>query len=165
MEIHVTQQALVFLCTVLCGNISGLLYDIFRISRRLFKPKDGIVFLSDLFFWMCTSVLLFGIILRVNSGEIRWFEFAGAIIGAGVYFLLFSRIFTGIIMAVLRVIVKVGIFIWKIIMVPIGWLKKPARAIGKKTGAVTSKLKRSTRVFKRKFNQNVKLLKKVRKST
>ena len=165
MEIHVSQQAAVFLWTVAGGVLSGLVYDMFRIVRRLFRTPDWAVFLCDTVFWLASSIIAFVIILKVNSGQIRWFQFAGLIIGGAIYFSFLSQIVTKAVIFVLRIIVKTVIILKKLLAIPKKILAKPLGFVKKRLSRGKMKIKKRSRHLKSKLSSELKLLKKVRKTS
>ena len=114
MEIHVSQQAFVFLMMVVTGMIASVIYDIFRVFRRLYKMPGWAVFVCDMFFWLACTLLTFLTVNFCNSGELRWFVFAGFVIGGMLYFSLLARVFSAVIMFLLKVVVRIISFFMRI---------------------------------------------------
>lgn len=153
MEIHVKLQAAVFLWTVLGGIITSLVYDLFRISRKLFKTPPWVVFVSDLVFWIVCSFLNFAIILEKNSGELRWYLFFGIIIGGVIYFSVLSSLFQKIVFVVLRIFVRLFLLCKKILLVIIRPFLKPVRNMQNRM----RKRKLRIKTAKQEFFKNVRL--------
>ena len=78
---------------LLSGLIFGVLFDIFRIVRRSFDEKGRMINFFDGLFWMVYTVLFIRRLFIINGGDLRWFVFAGVILGVLLYFSLLSRIF------------------------------------------------------------------------
>lgn len=161
MEIYLSQQVTVFLSTISCGIITGFIYELFRLSRKLFQTSDFVVFICDTIFWLVSSVLSFATILYFNSGQLRWFLFAGFIIGGVIYFTLLSGIVSKIIVLVIRIMVRLYFIIKKILAVPLKIIKKPLRFAAKKT----RNLKKYGKIPLKKLKSQWGLLKKVRKTS
>jgi hypothetical protein len=53
-----------FLISVLWGSILLLIYDLFRIFRRLVKHDTFFVALEDLIFWVAASLFIFAMMYR-----------------------------------------------------------------------------------------------------
>jgi spore cortex biosynthesis protein YabQ len=75
------------------GGILGAFYDIFRVLRMLLKHNDIIIQLEDFIFWLCCAFFMFYFLLVKNDGIIRIFTMIGALIGAVLYFFIFSDVF------------------------------------------------------------------------
>ena len=86
----VTNQAYLFLIFIANGIVIGILFDFFRISRRVVKTGDLMTYIEDLIFWILTGSIVLYSIFVFNNGEIRLFMFLAIIIGIISYMLLFS---------------------------------------------------------------------------
>ena len=62
MLVSVSSQAYIFLCTVLGGIIVGFVFDLFRVSRKVIKTRNIIVYIEDMVFWLIGSIIIFGIL-------------------------------------------------------------------------------------------------------
>ncbi len=85
-------QLLVSLYFALVGAGLCMLYDIFRIKRAFFGSARIVVFFDDfLYMLMCALVVIVGI-LKINSGNVRWYEIVFACVGFFLYRVTLSRI-------------------------------------------------------------------------
>jgi len=82
-----------FLAMVAFGAGAALVYDMFRVLRRLKKQSLFEVSLQDFVFWFVTGLMAFRVLYRYNAGVLRLFAFVGAGLGAVLYRVLFSRLF------------------------------------------------------------------------
>ena len=48
----VTNQAYLFFIFTMNGILIGLLFDFFRISRKVFKTNDVMTYIEDVLFWI-----------------------------------------------------------------------------------------------------------------
>lgn len=129
MEIHVSQQAGVFLWMALAGMCSSLVYDMFRISRKLFDMPDFAVFICDSVFWAVSAAISFITVLYSNSGELRWFVFAGFLIGGVVYFACVSAVVSTIVLFLLKTAVRIYLFFAKIVSRIARLVLKPVKPV------------------------------------
>lgn len=97
----------VLLDAIVCGVILSVGYDVLRIFRRVLKHKIWCVGMEDMTYWIACGVIVFAMILRENSGIIRWYHFAGLGIGAYIYHMTFGRILVKYISLVLNGIINV----------------------------------------------------------
>ena len=49
-------QLYTFFIFILVGMLTALIYDLFRILRKIFKTKDFITYLEDIIFWLITRI-------------------------------------------------------------------------------------------------------------
>lgn len=124
MEVSISHQLYVFLAMTICGTCSGIIFDLFRIIRRQFKANTLTTSLSDILFWLIISMGMFLTLFYVSDGEIRWHEAIGVILGAVIYFLLFSKLFMTVVGWILRIFTKIFLTILKIILTPLVFLYK-----------------------------------------
>ncbi|MEF9945195.1 MAG: spore cortex biosynthesis protein YabQ [Lachnospiraceae bacterium] len=78
----------IFLGAVLSGTVVFASYQILRVFRRLQKHNLMAIAIEDFLFWIGTAVYLFCKIYQTSDGNIRWFFVVGALVGAGMLFLL-----------------------------------------------------------------------------
>ena len=86
MEIHLTEQASVFLNSLFLGAVLGCIYDFFRITRLAFVIPSLLVLLEDLMFFLVSSIILFNYLLQSNHGQIRSFILVGVVLGWTIYY-------------------------------------------------------------------------------
>ena len=91
MLMSTANQAYVFLSTVYTGMVLGLIYDLNRMIRRIFKPRRWIVGALDLLFWLIAAIIVFVVLFFANNGEIRLYNFIGLAIGWSLYLLTISQ--------------------------------------------------------------------------
>ena len=111
-------QAYLFLIFTLNGVLIGLLFDFFRILRKITKNINIITYIEDIFFWILTGISIIFSMYKFSDGNLRIFMFLGLGFGITIYMLTLSKIiietFTFIINTIKKVIKK----IIKIILVP-----------------------------------------------
>ena len=69
----------------------GLVYDLFRIFRRVFRCHFIVTAMTDLAFWIFTAWRTFDIMHTYSNGTLRWFAIFGAMVVLGIYLKFFSR--------------------------------------------------------------------------
>lgn len=100
-------QAYLFLVFSLTGVIIGILFDFFRILRRIIKTSNFITYVEDILFWILTGFLILYNIWYFNNGEIRIYMFLGIILGVLIYMLTLSSILIKIFSKILRLLINV----------------------------------------------------------
>lgn len=114
----VINQTLLFLIFMLDGIIIGLIFDIFRISRKTIKTIDFITIIEDFIFWILTAIILLYSIFTFNNGEIRWFIFIATIIGFILYIITVSSYIIKINVTIINFIKEIIKKVFNIIIAP-----------------------------------------------
>lgn len=65
----------------LFGIALMLLYDVFRILRRIVKHGAVWLAIEDVFYWFVCAIGMFAMLYQENDGLLRWFVLAGAALG------------------------------------------------------------------------------------
>ena len=76
----VSNQAYLFLIFTVNGILIGLLFDFFRIARKVFYTNDFVTYIQDILFWILAGSMMLYSIFVFNNGEIRLFMFLGVIL-------------------------------------------------------------------------------------
>ena len=144
---------------LLMGIFITFVYDILRILRRVIPHKGFMVSLEDLAFWIYCAEKVFLMMYHESDGNLRWFAVIGALAGMILYKKAVSPWFVKYVSMglerILRVLVKIGNFLWK-----------PFRIAGASTGAAAGAagtrfirlLRRGKRKMKKKFTIFLKVL-------
>lgn len=70
---------------------AGLLYDYYRAVRAVYQLRKIGTFVGDVIYWLVTTAIVFLMLLKGTGGELRLYVLIGMILGALLYFQLFSR--------------------------------------------------------------------------
>lgn len=92
MELVLTEELAVVGYAALFGVGVGILYDVFRVLRLIFRPSAVAVFVEDLIFFFITAWLTGMFIFTFHSGVIRLYIFVSAVAGAALWYMTFGRI-------------------------------------------------------------------------
>lgn len=103
----VSNQAYLFLVFIVNGVIIGLLFDFFRIARKVVPTNDFVTYMEDILFWILAGATVLYSIFIFNNGELRLFMFLGIILGAFAYMILVSSY-----------IIKINVKIINMLMIP-----------------------------------------------
>ena len=134
-------EAMFFGISFLVGMGLVLVYDVFRILRRVIKHGTVLIGIEDICFWLLCTVSVFLLLYKENDGMIRLFAFVGILFGMGIYLAVFSRFilcfFVWLFSRILRGIQKIGRVLFgplvkigrKIFLILKKWLKKWYKAI------------------------------------
>lgn len=92
MDTTIKVQLYIFLTSLYGGLITGLAYDIYRLSRHFFKPKRIVTLIEDFIFWVGAALIFFYILNRSNWAELRGYIFLGFFAGGFIYLKVLSKI-------------------------------------------------------------------------
>lgn len=80
--IKINLELYVFFCSLWTGCIVSGVYMCIRIFRRIIKHSLLAVSIEDLLFWIFTSIYIYYQIFLSTKGVLRWYFFAGIVLGA-----------------------------------------------------------------------------------
>ena len=106
-------QFYIVLAFFITGICMGVLFDIFRATRKSFKTPNILIYIEDVLFWLLTGVLLLFTIFTFSAGEIRLYMIIIMVFGAFLYFISISKYFILINSKILNFIKSTIIFILK----------------------------------------------------
>jgi spore cortex biosynthesis protein YabQ len=84
----VLDQVIVFSLVVIWGALGGLIFDFYRMIRRIWRPGRWGTSLGDIGFWLLLTGFTAAFLLLITWGEVRVYVFLAMSIGVGIYFLL-----------------------------------------------------------------------------
>jgi spore cortex biosynthesis protein YabQ len=162
--ISVNNQVIIFLYSIIAGIIIAFIYDLFRIKRKKIKSRAFVTYLEDFVYWLIVAIIMFSSFYISNDGEMRGYIFFGTIIGLIFYVLFLSKIVITVSMAILNLLTRIFVFVWKvatypiriifrILKVPMRFLFTVARKAFRKTRRV-SKVKFSILVIRKRMFKN-----------
>ena len=155
MILSMSDQAWLFLTTVLAGFVIGIVYDAFRIVRKIVSHRYWMVQLEDILYWLSVSLMMFYFMLHRNYGEIRFFSIAGVALGTVIYFCSLSLVVMKVSVAVIRFFQKVILAVADILFAPIRWLLRLIAPFGK---WLLYKAKGNVRYVKRGVNVKLRVI-------
>ena len=120
----ITNQAYLFLIFTIDGIIIGLLFDFFRILRKIIKTNNVFTYLEDFIFWILTGIIILYSIYYFNNGEIRIYMFIGIILGILSYILTVSKYIISFFVSITELIIKIINYIISPIKIIINIIKK-----------------------------------------
>ena len=162
MEVSSSHQVYVFFIYVISGIGCCIFFDLQRFIRRLLKAGNVRTLLEDVLFAMiCVSVLLAAGFL-FNDGQMRCYQFAGAVSGA----LFYAAFLSGKVIFIMekmygiikKILVKPVVKIIKIIYIP---FRKSAAIIKRaflKAKRMLMRLKRSIKKRNKMLKKRIKML-------
>ena len=85
---HFNTQGILFLKILAAGIAISFIYDIIRFIRKIIPHKPPAIQIEDVLYWVTVLFIIFSFLIRVSSGQIRFFIFFALFCGMLVY--LFS---------------------------------------------------------------------------
>ena len=111
-------QIYVLIIFVLTGMCIGLLFDFFRIQRKVIKTFDFITYIQDVLFWILSGVILIIVIMKYTNGEIRLYMISGMVLGIIIYLRIFSKYVIKINTSIIKFIINITVKIINIVLFP-----------------------------------------------
>ena len=109
MEIYISDQCLQFLLCAGLGGGMAILYEFPRILRQMFSHSFPWVVVEDILYCVISSFFFILISYSVSDGIIRWYYYAGALLGFIIYWF------------------SVGVLVRESTVIIIGYIKKTVR--------------------------------------
>lgn len=152
----VINQVYLFFIFIINGILIGLLFDFFRIARKVFNTNDVVTYIEDTLFWILAGAIVLYSIFVFNNGELRLFMFLGIALGAFVYMLFVSYYIIKINVKLINMIKKVLV----ICMIPFSFIYKILHKIFlKPVTFLFINIRKSFTNFANKIYKNIKILK------
>jgi spore cortex biosynthesis protein YabQ len=124
LQESISNQAYIFLYSVIGGMLIAFIFDLFRIKRKAIKTSTVMIYVEDFFYWIIAALVMFAIVYLSNDGELRGYIFLGTVIGAALYIVLLSKVVIKISLKLLWLIYVTVKTVWKIISYPVRFLLK-----------------------------------------
>ena len=156
MSSPVISENLFLLYSFGMGIFITLIYDIFRIFRRVCPHNGFAVSLEDILFWIFCAISVFYLMHTQSNGTLRWFAVLGAMAGMLLYKKTLSDVLVKGISAVLSRVIG---FLGKVLHI----LGTPFRFLGEKSKKAGKRAKEGGKrlrgVVKKRLTAFLKLLK------
>ena len=85
-------QDRVFIFFFIIGVALGIIYDLFKIKRRLFGQNIVGLFIDDIVFSFLSCIIVLVSVFVFNNGIVRWFEFVMCMCGFIIYRITLSKL-------------------------------------------------------------------------
>ena len=86
-------QLYILLAFFTAGICIGILFDIFRLSRKAIKTPNILIYIEDVLFWILTGTITLFVIITFTDGQIRLYMILMQILGTLIYFITISKYF------------------------------------------------------------------------
>lgn len=110
----------------LSGIYLGMALDTFRRFTPYWKGNIFLTYLMEICFWMMQAIIIFYVLFRVNSGEVRFYIIIAVALGFSMYQVFAANLYKRILERLIRIIASIYQFIKRVIEVlivqPIKWL-------------------------------------------
>lgn len=146
MLVSTSHDFLVFASVFVCGQCTGLVFDIFRAFRCAHTPGRRMLALQDTLLCAIGFYMFSYTADTFACGELRWYVFAGYILGAVLYFLCESRF-------AMFFFSKLFIFIFRVFSKASALLKSGAMLCAKPFRGVFVKIRCFFEKILKKFNK------------
>ncbi|GHV40339.1 hypothetical protein FACS189490_05320 [Clostridia bacterium] len=158
MILSMGEQTKLFAAAVVSGAAMGVLFDAFRILRKVTPKGFLITYAEDAIFWVVSAVVFFYVMLNLNFGEIRAFVIFGAFLGAVVYLNTLSVL----VMKVSDAIIAAVKWTIRMIIAPFKLMlrlfKRPAIFIVKKIKKLLRKVRNYIKIKSRDITKEIRII-------
>ncbi|WP_066634319.1 spore cortex biosynthesis protein YabQ [Desulfolucanica intricata] len=162
-----TEQLYTFIFTILIGLVVGFCYDFYLVTKRSLKLKKIGTYVGDFLFWAVVTVLVFGLLMWTNWGEIRFYVFLGIGLGIAVYLKTLSRSIKSVLQLCFKILIKIWkitililIYMWRAILIPVKIMAIifcfPFQILGKLFSGI---LKGTKKIFRKIFGRPARVVK------
>ena len=86
-------QLYILLSFFTTGIVIGIIFDMFRVTRKAFKMPNILIYIEDALFWILAGFVLLFTICTFTDGQIRLYMILILILGALIYFITISKWF------------------------------------------------------------------------
>lgn len=87
----ICRQVYVFCLAIFSGALVGLIFDVFRVKRKLIYTSDILVYIEDILYWIIISIVLFTLMYYSKESELRSYILLGLFIGTVMYMCILSK--------------------------------------------------------------------------
>ena len=116
----IDNQGYLFVIFTVVGMIIGIIFDIFRISRKVIKTNDILTTIEDIVFLVFSGLIIIYTMYVFCNGQLRFFMIIGIALGIMIYLITISKyiikFFTYIIERIIFLIEKLYNMVKKIII-------------------------------------------------
>ena len=162
MEVSSSQQVSVFFIYILSGIVCGAFFDTQRFLRRLCGAGKMRTFIEDFFFVSFCVATVIGVGLVFNNGELRYYQFMGAVSGVLFYGVILSGVFTKCLNLLFflfcKILVKPLMKILGLIMLPVKRLWRMLKVLWKKKIHISKRFSRHRKKRRKHLKKRMKML-------
>ncbi|MFD1362569.1 spore cortex biosynthesis protein YabQ [Lentibacillus salinarum] len=91
-----------------CGGFYlGMALDTFRRLSIYWRPRVFLVYVMEISFWLTQTLLLYYVLFRVNSGELRFYVFVALLLGFAMYQALAAKVYKRLLERVIRMTMSI----------------------------------------------------------
>lgn len=160
MELSPVTELRLFGICLLCGTVLGLLFDLFRVPRRLFKTGAKLTLFQDLLYFLLAGGLTVYTLFSANSGILRGFELIGIVLGFAGYQLLLSKMLLPFLVKVTAILFWLVKKILFFVTFPLRICAKPVIIVSVSLRHFLRRKRRKLSGFKTRFSRTLLFLKK-----
>ena len=151
MFLSTTDQVVILLASVYGGLMLGLIFDLYRFGRSVFRFGKTVTVIGDILFWVMGLVLALSIIYRSSSGLVRVYQLLGFGLGTALYIHFLSGIVQSLMRALAYCVKGFSYTLIKVIRGPLVLLSnilwKPCSMIKSKVCKTFVRLGQDTRKY------------------
>ena len=122
--VELSVQMYIFIKSVALGFMIGFIYNLFMLLRISLMKNIVAVFFQDIIFFVGSCILTFLFVLETNYGQLRFYIFAGELIGFSLYYFFPAMLVNSLWKKADKYIKKYSIKLLGIILKPLKGIRK-----------------------------------------
>ncbi|OFI06568.1 spore cortex protein YabQ [Clostridium acetireducens DSM 10703] len=119
MVISISQQLKLVIFSIIAGQITGMLFDLYRLIRGFKVDNKLVTFIEDTLFWIFSAILVFVFLLFTNYAYIGLYVYFCIAIGIIIYLKFISKTFLRIQYKFLKNLMKFFRILVNILLYPL----------------------------------------------
>ncbi|WP_174615350.1 spore cortex biosynthesis protein YabQ [Virgibacillus ihumii] len=110
-------QFITMIAMVLSGLYLGIIQETFRRFSIHWRSRRVLAYFMEISFWLTQTLLLYYLLFRVNSGELRLYVFAAVLLGFSVYQVLVAKAYRWLLEHIIRIVLMCFRFVENVVNV------------------------------------------------
>lgn len=110
-------QFMTMISMVLGGFYLGIIQDTYRRIAIYWKGNTFFKYFMEIGFWLSQTMILYYVLFRVNSGELRFYVFVAAFLGFAIYQVIAATLYKRLLEHIIRIIATIYRFIERTVQV------------------------------------------------
>lgn len=144
MSETISAELFFFLHAALTGILLSVVYDLFRILRRVYTHGCFLIAVEDACYWLGSALYITYVLMKENDGVIRWYFIFGILLGMLLYNLTISRYLVEPLSKFINYILHFVRKILRIVFRPFAFLWKKTRKAGRRGKKFCGKIEKKS---------------------
>jgi len=108
-----------FIGALMLGAMLAFVFAVIKATRTVFHPSTAVTAAEDILYCIFSAAAVFAFLMRSSYGRLRWYIFAGVLLGWIIFKLTAGDMAAVLLAGVLKLIIGTAAVIFKIVFYPI----------------------------------------------